>query len=105
MGILVTRPFLPTESQPYASGKENCCKSLQDYYTDSSSKGKHGSDSESYTTTGEFDESRFTSIFNMYSQPPHDKLSFVEGVRMIHGNMNPFDPVSFNHFLVSVMRL
>jgi hypothetical protein len=29
----------------------------------------------------------------MYSQPPHNALSFREGVRMIHGNMNAFDPV------------
>ncbi|KAF5356093.1 hypothetical protein D9756_004387 [Leucocoprinus leucothites] len=55
-------------------------------------RAKHGSDSESYTTTGEFDEKRFNAIFEMYSQPPHNKLSFTEGVRMIHGNMNPFDP-------------
>ncbi|KAF9449329.1 Caleosin-domain-containing protein [Macrolepiota fuliginosa MF-IS2] len=53
---------------------------------------KHGSDSESYTTTGEFDENRFDTVFNMYSKPPHEQLSFTEGVRMIHGNMNPFDP-------------
>ncbi|KAJ3564720.1 hypothetical protein NP233_g8113 [Leucocoprinus birnbaumii] len=59
-------------------------------------RAKHGSDSESYTTTGEFDESRFDNIFNMYSKPPHDKISFTEGVRMIHGNMNPFDPFGWS---------
>jgi peroxygenase len=57
-------------------------------------KAKHGSDTEAYTSTGEFDEKRFNYIFDMYSQPPHNALSFWEGIRMIHGNMDGFDPVS-----------
>ncbi|KXN88578.1 putative peroxygenase 3 [Leucoagaricus sp. SymC.cos] len=59
-------------------------------------RAKHGSDSESYTTTGRFDENRFNTMFDMYSQPPHDKLSFTEGIRMIHGNMNAFDPFGWS---------
>ncbi|KAF9482357.1 Caleosin-domain-containing protein [Pholiota conissans] len=54
-------------------------------------KGKHGSDTETYTTIGEFDDNRFNYIFNMYSSDPHTHLKFTEGVRMLHGNMNPFD--------------
>ncbi|KAF7785177.1 hypothetical protein Agabi119p4_1342 [Agaricus bisporus var. burnettii] len=59
-------------------------------------RAKHGSDTESYTTTGEFDEKRFNYIFNMYSQPPHNALSFREGVRMLHGNMDAFDPFGWS---------
>jgi Caleosin related protein len=56
-------------------------------------QGKHGSDTEIYTTIGEFDEIRFNYMFDMYSSPPQTHLTAVECVRMLHGNMNPFDPV------------
>ncbi|KIK04218.1 hypothetical protein K443DRAFT_676182 [Laccaria amethystina LaAM-08-1] len=54
-------------------------------------RGKHGSDSGAYTTVGEFDNDRFNKIFDMYSSPPHKEMTFMEGVRMLHGNMNPYD--------------
>ncbi|PPQ87850.1 hypothetical protein CVT25_009502 [Psilocybe cyanescens] len=55
-------------------------------------RGKHGSDSGAYTTIGEFDDNRFDYIFNMYSPEPHTHLTFSEGVHMVHGNRNPYDP-------------
>ncbi|KAH9487309.1 putative peroxygenase 3 [Psilocybe cubensis] len=55
-------------------------------------RAKHGSDSGVYTTLGEFDDNRFEYIFNMYSTEPHTHLTFTEGVRMVHGNRNPYDP-------------
>ncbi|KAL0945609.1 hypothetical protein HGRIS_014764 [Hohenbuehelia grisea] len=55
-------------------------------------RGKHGSDSETYTAEGDFDEKRFTHVFNRYTIAPHTHMSFSEGVRMIHGQRNPFDP-------------
>ncbi|KDR68763.1 hypothetical protein GALMADRAFT_104601 [Galerina marginata CBS 339.88] len=54
-------------------------------------RGKHGSDTSAYTTVGEFDNDRFNHIFDMYSAEPHTHLTFSQGVRMLHGNMNPFD--------------
>ncbi|CAA7266348.1 unnamed protein product [Cyclocybe aegerita] len=51
----------------------------------------HGSDSRSYTTTGEFDDNRFNLIFDMYSSAPHTHLTFSEGWRMYRGNMNASD--------------
>lgn len=66
-----------------------------DVVADSPFQGKHGSDSESYTQLGEFDPKRFNYIFDMYSSEPHTHLTFLEGVRMLHGNRNPFDPVRF----------
>ncbi|KAJ7041611.1 Caleosin [Mycena alexandri] len=51
----------------------------------------HGSDSGSYTQTGEFDERRFDYVFDLYSAPPHTHLSFKEGVRMVRGNRNVYD--------------
>ncbi|KAJ7779000.1 Caleosin [Mycena metata] len=51
----------------------------------------HGSDSGSYTQTGEFDERRFDYVFSLYSAPPHTHLSFKEGVRMVRGNRNVYD--------------
>ncbi|TFK71704.1 Caleosin-domain-containing protein [Pluteus cervinus] len=55
-------------------------------------RGKHGSDSEVYTSTGEFSKDRFEYIFKMYSAPPHESMSFNEGVRMLQGNRNVNDP-------------
>ncbi|KAF8060816.1 Caleosin related protein-domain-containing protein [Lyophyllum atratum] len=55
-------------------------------------KAKHGSDSECYTTTGAFDEDRFNDMFDRYSAEPHTHLTFSEGLSMIHGNRNVFDP-------------
>ncbi|KAJ7209414.1 calcium binding protein Caleosin [Mycena rebaudengoi] len=52
---------------------------------------EHGSDSASYTTTGDLDEHRFNYIFNLYSAPPHTHLSFNEGVRMLQANRDLFD--------------
>ncbi|KAG6910619.1 hypothetical protein DXG01_009128 [Tephrocybe rancida] len=55
-------------------------------------RGKHGSDTESYTSTGAFDEDRFDYIFDLYSSKPHTHMTFNESVRMVYGNRNPFDP-------------
>ncbi|KAF5312289.1 hypothetical protein D9619_003652 [Psilocybe cf. subviscida] len=55
-------------------------------------RGIHGSDSGSYTKLGEFDVNRFDYNFDMYSSDPHTHLTFAQGVRMLHGNLNPFDP-------------
>ncbi|KAF9466921.1 Caleosin, partial [Collybia nuda] len=55
-------------------------------------RGKHGSDSESYNHLGEFNTQHFDYIFNLYSSEPHTHLTFQEGVRMLHGNRNPYDP-------------
>ncbi|KAF8642871.1 hypothetical protein AX16_009377 [Volvariella volvacea WC 439] len=55
-------------------------------------RGKHGSDTGSYTYTGEFDEARFNVNWNLYSSPPHKDMSFWEGVRMVYGNRDAFDP-------------
>ncbi|KAJ7131375.1 Caleosin [Mycena epipterygia] len=51
----------------------------------------HGSDTGSYTQTGDLDERRFDFVFTLYSAPPHTHLAFAEGVRMIRGNRNLFD--------------
>ncbi|KAJ7443716.1 Caleosin [Mycena latifolia] len=51
----------------------------------------HGSDSGSFTQTGDLDENRFNYVFNLYSSPPHTHLSFTEGVRMIRGNRSVWD--------------
>ncbi|KAJ7488977.1 Caleosin [Mycena latifolia] len=51
----------------------------------------HGSDSGSYTQTGDLDEHRFNYMFDLYSTPPNTHLSFREGVRMIRGNRNLCD--------------
>ena len=53
----------------------------------------HGSDSRTYTHRGELDESRFDEIFNTYTYPPNNNITFWQGVKMIRGNANPFDPV------------
>ncbi|KAG6828411.1 hypothetical protein H0H92_008075 [Tricholoma furcatifolium] len=55
-------------------------------------KGKHGSDTESYTSTGAFDEERFNYVFDLYSSKPHTHMTFEEGICMLQGNRNPFDP-------------
>ncbi|KAF9007881.1 Caleosin [Cyathus striatus] len=55
-------------------------------------RAKHGSDSETYTVTGDFDETRFNYNFDLYTAPPHTHMGFYNGVRMIHGNRNAFDP-------------
>ncbi|PFH53897.1 hypothetical protein AMATHDRAFT_72925 [Amanita thiersii Skay4041] len=55
-------------------------------------RAKHGSDTESYTAVGEFDEKRFEHVFKMYSSPPHTHLSFTEGLRMLYGSRNLYDP-------------
>lgn len=54
-------------------------------------RAKHGSDSEVYTGTGEFDQSRFNYVFDMYTQKPHSHMTFEEAMHMVHGNMNPWD--------------
>ncbi|KAJ6598108.1 Caleosin [Mycena vulgaris] len=51
----------------------------------------HGSDSGSYTQTGDLDEHRFNYMFDLFSSPPNTHLSFAEGVRMIRGNRNLMD--------------
>ncbi|KAJ6482297.1 Caleosin [Mycena vitilis] len=52
----------------------------------------HGSDSGSYETGGKFDESRFNHVFGLYSTPPHTHLTFWEGVSMLRGLRNIYDP-------------
>ncbi|KAJ7689292.1 Caleosin [Mycena rosella] len=54
-------------------------------------RGMHGSDSGSYTQTGDLDEHRFNYMFDLYSSPPNTHLSFEEGVRMVRGNRNLWD--------------
>ncbi|KAF8635869.1 hypothetical protein AX15_000058 [Amanita polypyramis BW_CC] len=58
-------------------------------------RAKHGSDSESYTSIGEFDKNRFEYLFQMYSSPPHTHLDLWEGVRMLYGNREVYDPVGW----------
>lgn len=55
-------------------------------------RAKHGSDSEAYTGIGEFDEKRFDYVFDMYTMHPHSHMNFWEAMRMVHGNMDPWDP-------------
>ncbi|KAF8349281.1 Caleosin [Amanita rubescens] len=55
-------------------------------------RGKHGSDTASYTSVGSWDEKRFEHIFDMYSSPPHTHISFWQGIRMVYGNRDVFDP-------------
>lgn len=54
-------------------------------------RAKHGSDSEVFTSVGEFDENRFNELFDMYSSAPHTHMTFKQGVRMLYGNRNPYD--------------
>ncbi|KAF7369330.1 putative peroxygenase 3 [Mycena venus] len=51
----------------------------------------HGSDTGSFTQTGDLDERRFDYVFALYTAPPHTHLTFEEGVRMLHGNRNVLD--------------
>ncbi|PPR08045.1 hypothetical protein CVT24_010844 [Panaeolus cyanescens] len=54
-------------------------------------RAKHGSTTGSYTAIGEFDQTRFNSMFDTYSSEPHTHLTFWEGVRMVRGNRDAFD--------------
>ncbi|TFK18765.1 Caleosin-domain-containing protein [Coprinopsis marcescibilis] len=54
-------------------------------------RGKHGSDSGVYTQIGEFDDNRFTYLFDMYTEAPHSHMTLPEAMTMVHGNMNPWD--------------
>lgn len=66
-------------------------------------RAKHGSDSEVYTKTGEYDNARFEETFRMYTKPPHTHIHWTEVLRMLHGNMDPFDFVSrFESVVVSL---
>ncbi|KAG6901996.1 hypothetical protein C0995_005796 [Termitomyces sp. Mi166 len=65
---------------------------IENMHQFSSLWGKHGYDSEAYTSTGAFDEDRFNYIFDMYSSEPHTHMTFNEGINMLHGNRNAFDP-------------
>ncbi|KXN88579.1 putative peroxygenase 3 [Leucoagaricus sp. SymC.cos] len=58
-------------------------------------KGKHGSDTEIYTGTGEFDPDRFDYMFKMYTEPPHTHMSIHEARKMMAGDRNPLDPFSW----------
>ncbi|KAJ3534037.1 hypothetical protein NMY22_g7091 [Coprinellus aureogranulatus] len=55
-------------------------------------RAKHGSDSEVYTKTGEYDNARFEEMFKMYTKDPHTHIHYSELLHMLHGNMDPFDP-------------
>ena len=39
----------------------------------------------------------------MYSSDPHTHLTFPQGVRMLHGNMNPFDPVRSSIYYYDIL--
>ncbi|KAJ7256193.1 Caleosin related protein-domain-containing protein [Mycena haematopus] len=54
-------------------------------------KALHGSDTGTFTQTGELDQRRFDYVFTLYSSPPHTHLTFQEGVRMLHGNRKMYD--------------
>ncbi|CAK5274070.1 unnamed protein product [Mycena citricolor] len=56
-------------------------------------KAIHGSDTGSYTQTGDLDLHRFDTVWEHNTQPPHTHMSFSEGVRMVRGDRNPFDVV------------
>ena len=52
-------------------------------------KCKHGSDSESYRRTGEFNEERFDNLFESYSsKPERDGLSFHDMMMIIYERRN-----------------
>ncbi|KAF8907670.1 Caleosin [Gymnopilus junonius] len=51
----------------------------------------------------DFDNERFNKIFDMYSAAPHTHLTFSQGMRMLHGNMNPFDPATFEWLATYLM--
>ncbi|KAF5356092.1 hypothetical protein D9756_004388 [Leucocoprinus leucothites] len=55
-------------------------------------KAKHGSDTEVYTGTGEFDPDRFEYMWYMYTEKPHTHITINETMRMVRGDLNPFDP-------------
>lgn len=81
------------------------CLPYSDTNSDTLAQGKHGSDTEVYTTVGDFDEDKFLYIFDMYSSDPHTHITFSQGVRMLHGNMNPFDPVRLSRALWYITKL
>jgi hypothetical protein len=54
-------------------------------------RAKHGSDSEVYTQTGDYDNDRFNEIFRMYTKAPHTHIQWSEVLHMMHGNLDPFD--------------
>jgi hypothetical protein len=93
MGKRRSRPLLPSQNQAHASCKSSF-EIIRPYInSDTPAQAKHGSDTEVYNTIGDFDDDKFDYIFDMYSSDPHTHLTFPQGVRMLHGNMNPFDPV------------
>ncbi|KAJ6482679.1 Caleosin related protein-domain-containing protein [Mycena sanguinolenta] len=51
----------------------------------------HGSDTGTFTQTGDMDERRFDYVFALYTAPPHTHMTFQEGVRMLHGNRKIYD--------------
>ncbi|KAJ7867013.1 Caleosin related protein-domain-containing protein [Mycena olivaceomarginata] len=51
----------------------------------------HGSDTGTFTQTGDLDQARFDYVFALYSAPPHTHMTFKEGVRMVHRNRNMWD--------------
>jgi hypothetical protein len=91
--ITFTWPFLPPQHQEYAQGLFIQFLTWAWWFIDLPLQGKHGSDSEAYTQVGEFDVTRFNYTFDIYSSEPHTHLTFTEGVRMVHGNRNAYDPV------------
>ncbi|KAJ8518903.1 hypothetical protein ONZ45_g4077 [Pleurotus djamor] len=60
---------------------------------DNITKVKHGSDSEIYTSRGDFDENRFEYSFNANTQPPHTQISWKEVEGFLNTNKNAYDPV------------
>jgi len=54
-------------------------------------KAKHGSDTGAYTQIGDYDDARLDYIFNMYTPPPHTHMTFHQMMKMVHGNMMPWD--------------
>ena len=90
VGISDPRPLFSTESQSDAQGGfldsvTGICWTRQ---------AKHGSDTEIYTGTGEFDLDRFEYMWYMYTTQPHTHITFKETLRMVKGDRKPLDPVS-----------
>ncbi|KAF8151852.1 Caleosin [Mycena galopus ATCC 62051] len=51
----------------------------------------HGSDTGTFTQTGDMDGRRFDYVFSLYTAPPHTHMTFQEGVRMLQGNRKMYD--------------
>ncbi|KAJ3564714.1 hypothetical protein NP233_g8114 [Leucocoprinus birnbaumii] len=73
--------------------KVSLISSLRSAYTRFITKlqAKHGSDTEIYTGTGQFDPDRFDYMWFMYTEEPHTHITFLEVCTMVRGDYDPFD--------------